>query len=69
MAKEHNTNPEPGVTGEASELTVLLADDDAAIRRLAGQVLRSSGYTVLEAADGVEALKVTEQHPEPITCF
>lgn len=69
MAKEHNTNPEPGVTGEASGLTVLLTDDDAAIRRLAGQVLRSSGYTVLEAADGVEALKVAEQHPEPITCY
>jgi hypothetical protein len=46
MAKEHNTNPEPGVTGEASELTVLLADDDAAIRRLAGAgppVLRIHG--------------------------
>jgi hypothetical protein len=48
MAKEHNTNPEPGVTGEASEVTVLLADDDAAIRRLAGQVLRSSDTRCLK---------------------
>jgi two-component system cell cycle sensor histidine kinase/response regulator CckA len=66
MAKEHNTNPEPGVTGEARGLTILLADDDAAIRRLAGQVLRSYGYTVLEAADGLEALEVAERHPGPI---
>ena len=31
-----------------------------------GQVLRSHGYVVLEAADGVEALEVAEQHSGPI---
>jgi len=46
--------------------TILLADDDEGIRRLAGEVLRSYGYTVLEAADGIEALEVAAQHPGPI---
>jgi CheY-like chemotaxis protein len=55
-----------GVTGETSGFTILLADDEAGIRRLVGQILRSHGYTVLEAADGVEALEVAEQHPGPI---
>jgi two-component system cell cycle sensor histidine kinase/response regulator CckA len=38
--------------------TVLLAEDDGAVRRLAGIVLRHHGYTVLEARDGEEALQV-----------
>jgi len=45
---------------EASGLTILLADDEAAIRNLTGQVLRSYGYRVLEAADGLEALEVAQ---------
>jgi two-component system cell cycle sensor histidine kinase/response regulator CckA len=28
--------------------------------------LRSSGYTVLEARDGLEAVRVSQQHPGPI---
>ena len=66
MAKERNANPKAGVSEEASGLTILLADDEAGIRDLVGQVLRSYGYKVLEAADGVEALEVAEQHPGPI---
>lgn len=66
MAKNRNANPELGFTGDASGLTILLADDEAGIRQFAGQVLRSYGYTVLEAADGVEALEVAEQHLGPI---
>ena len=58
--------PESEADGEASGLTILLADDDSGIRRLVGQVLRSYGYTVLEAADGFEALEVAERHPGPI---
>jgi len=46
--------------------TILVADDDDAIRTLTGGALRSHGYNVLQAADGVEALEVAAQHPGPI---
>jgi CheY-like chemotaxis protein len=58
--------PELEADTQASGLTILLADDEAAIRNLAGQILRTYGYTVLEAADGLEALEVAERHPGPI---
>jgi CheY-like chemotaxis protein len=42
--------------------TVLLAEDEEAVRRLASRVLQSSGYTVLEAKNGEEAVAISEQH-------
>ncbi len=51
---------------KASGLTILLAEDEPAIRNLAVKVLRSYGYIVLEAVDGLEALEVAERHPGPI---
>jgi two-component system cell cycle sensor histidine kinase/response regulator CckA len=52
--------------GEDGGLTILVADDEVAIRRLVGEILWQQGFTVLEAADGVQALEVAEQHPGPI---
>ncbi len=44
--------------------TVLVVDDDADVRQLAVEQLRDSGHVVLEAADGHEALRVFDAHPE-----
>ena len=36
--------------------TILVADDDDGVRKLVHAVLATSGYTVMEAPDGKEAL-------------
>lgn len=40
---------------------VLVVDDEPAIRNLERAILRSAGYEVVTAANGVEALRVLEQ--------
>ncbi|MEQ1731189.1 MAG: response regulator, partial [Vicinamibacterales bacterium] len=46
--------------------TVLLVDDDAALRRLTARMLEAAGYRVLAAAGGESALQLLQQHDEPI---
>jgi CheY-like chemotaxis protein len=41
--------------------TILIAEDDAAVRRLAHDVLTSYGYSVLDARDGEEALAIARE--------
>ncbi len=43
--------------------TVLLVEDELVVRRLVGEILESSGYTVLQAADGPSALELLRRHP------
>jgi PAS domain S-box-containing protein len=46
--------------------TVMVAEDDPTVRSLTREILESHGYTVLEAVDGEEALKVFLQHRDSI---
>lgn len=46
--------------------TVLLVEDDRSVRTLAVRVLTQSGYRVVEASSGEEALRLAQDFPEPI---
>ena len=45
---------------------VLLVDDDRSIRDFVAYALRDKGYRVIEAMDGVEALRAAAQYAGPI---
>jgi PAS domain S-box-containing protein len=46
--------------------TVLLVEDEAAVREVARRFLESAGYTVLAAENGARAMEVSGQYPDPI---
>jgi len=45
---------------------VLLVDDELAVRKLVARILARRGYTVLEAENGEDALRVAGEHGAPI---
>jgi PAS domain S-box-containing protein len=45
---------------------VLVVEDDAVVRELIARSLRQRGYTVLEGADGLDALRVAGEYTAPI---
>ena len=56
---------EPSAPGRGTE-TILVAEDDAALKQLAKTVLEEHGYTVLLASDGEEAVRLAEVHRDAI---
>ena len=52
----------PKIPGAKGHETILLVEDEPALRRLAVAMLRRQGYQVYEAASGLEALSRWEEH-------
>jgi two-component system, OmpR family, response regulator len=44
-------------------MSILVVEDDRIVRRLMSGLLRSEGYDVLEAIDGLDAIKVSNNYP------
>lgn len=55
----------PSLSLRGSE-TILVAEDEEGVRSLTREVLEKYGYTVLEAANGEEALAVAARHQGPL---
>ena len=45
---------------------IVVVDDEQAVRALMVALLQSDGYTVLEAVDGEDALRIMQKHHEPV---
>jgi two-component system, cell cycle sensor histidine kinase and response regulator CckA len=62
---EHGVVPAPQGPAEGGKEVVLIAEDDSSVRGVLARTLRDYGYTVLEAADGNEALEVAARESVP----
>jgi CheY-like chemotaxis protein len=71
LPRTEETAQSPELSAATPELpqgweTILLVEDDEMVRTLARELLSISGYTVLEARDGTEAMWIAERHDGPI---
>jgi two-component system, cell cycle sensor histidine kinase and response regulator CckA len=46
--------------------TILVAEDEARVRRIALQILQRAGYHTLAATNGAEAIRLLREHDEPV---
>jgi two-component system cell cycle sensor histidine kinase/response regulator CckA len=63
---EVGTSESPHETATHGKETILLVEDEVIVRDLVRSVLQATGYTVLEAANGEQALRLTNEHHGPI---
>ncbi len=64
--EDRGVSARPSPPAERGAETILLVEDEESTRTFAARTLRASGYQVLEAASGEEALAVAAAHWNPI---
>ena len=63
---ERRIPAQPGAASSAGTETILLVEDEAVVRDLVCEILRESGYVVLSANSGADAMETTAEHIKPI---
>lgn len=68
MQSDHKTPEQPASPFSATmgKATILIADDNVALRSATSSILTKKGFKVLEAGSGTEALKVVKGYEDPI---
>jgi hypothetical protein len=67
--EENVETPTPPPVGDdlpAGTETILLVEDEEAVRELSRTIMEMAGYKVLEASNGLAALELVARHKEPI---
>ena len=67
VSRTRNTDTQQTPSLSPQARTILIADDDSAIRKLTARVLTKAGYEVYAAADGQEAVRMFEEHADEIS--
>ena len=67
-AASAKTHSDAVAATRAARGTVLLVDDEPAVRRAVARVLSRAGFTVLEAADGIDAVELFRAHQGDLSC-
>jgi len=57
---------EPVERARGGTETILVAEDDPTVRKLAARILENAGYTVLPAGDGREAIEIFNGRKDPV---
>lgn len=63
MTPSGEAKPSPARRGSE---TILVVEDESGVRELACEFLKVSGYRVVEAKDGIDALEIAKRHRGPI---
>jgi PAS domain S-box-containing protein len=58
--------PKPVEAKPTHHATILLVEDEDIVRKVAGTILKRQGYKVLEARNGLEAIRLAEDYPNKI---
>jgi signal transduction histidine kinase/CheY-like chemotaxis protein len=66
VSEEAGTALAPSYTSPKGDETLLLVEDEDAVRELSCHALRALGYTVLDTRGGEEALELCRRHGRPV---
>ena len=66
MADEATRPAGPALPFSGGSETILIAEDEESLRRLARRVLEAHGYAVLEAGSAEEAFALAERSPSAV---